>query len=672
MNLTNLFPEKDWEITRMLYQGQMRSVALCKKKIKFGDQEMTCNYPCRTDRLNERNHLCTFNRITNYFGDTYETTTCDLLFFNMLVRTNISFSAAVSDEVYNFAYYLIRLGQKSVLEHLPHPNITIASPQKLFPQISRQTLSRNFARAASLIKTKILETLRNFGNVCLAIDAGKINGNPILDVTVVHAFSPSKPLLFRAFKEFNGSTEDYIEKVKNVIDALNDMSIKVTSIVGDNVPAQKQAFNHSEISMQKKYPKTIYSIPIWFSCICHTISLMLDDVFESIDFLTELNSSTKNITKIFRSKPVVSALGVVCTSFCETRWTNEYDIYTWLMKHFDIIEKTFMNPPLNIHPYLLKIPRFPVIFYNYIPRYITVLTPVRDLITFLEGDRTPACFIYPSIQECKERLNEIISADDEHLPKIAKALLLILDERLKSHYSLMMLKVLFFLTPEGREEARKTVFSKLIVVPDSYHPEPTKTRLTSDTRAAVQTLINNFNPSDAKLVQMSQVFSNIGVQPEMLNFEADDEFFELSDFDISKTDEFTGNPNEDAIYTECITKMAEDYYRSISDDQNEILSYGCRIALSFNSWIVDPIEPRTLCNWYARNPYQFWTNAHQYNNLSEFSEFVLRLLPTIASEATVERKLWRQRVITPADRFSMSEETQLNRVTITEHMNTTS
>ena len=50
MNLTNLFPEKNWEIARMLCQGQMRSVALCKKKIKFGDQEMTCNYPCRTDR----------------------------------------------------------------------------------------------------------------------------------------------------------------------------------------------------------------------------------------------------------------------------------------------------------------------------------------------------------------------------------------------------------------------------------------------------------------------------------------------------------------------------------------------------------------------------------------------------------------------------------------------
>lgn len=37
-----------------------------------------------------------------------------------------------------------------------------------------------------------------------------------------------------------------------------------------------------------------------------------------------------------------------------------------------------------------------------------------------------------------------------------------------------------------------------------------------------------------------------------------------------------------------------------------------------------------------------------------------------------ERKLWRQRVITTSDQFLMSEETQINRVTITEYMNTTS
>lgn len=74
-----------------------------------------------------------------------------------------------------------------------------------------------------------------------------------------------------------------------------------------------------------------------------------------------------------------------------------------------------MNPPPHIHSYLKKIPNFPIIFSKYIPRYITILTPIRDLITFLEGDKSPACFVYPVIIECKNRLHEIESLEDQRL-----------------------------------------------------------------------------------------------------------------------------------------------------------------------------------------------------------------------------------------------------------------
>ena len=47
---------------------------------------------------------------------------------------------------------------------------------------------------------------------------------------------------------------------------------------------------------------------------------------------------------------------------------------------------------------LKEIPQFPFFFYNTIPKYLRILTPLHDLITFLEGDRTPACLAYPAIQ----------------------------------------------------------------------------------------------------------------------------------------------------------------------------------------------------------------------------------------------------------------------------------
>ena len=78
MTTDALFPENEWETKRMYFQGQMRTVAICKKPVTFGRRELKCGYPCRKDRPNERNHLCSFNRITNYFGDRYSTTECDL------------------------------------------------------------------------------------------------------------------------------------------------------------------------------------------------------------------------------------------------------------------------------------------------------------------------------------------------------------------------------------------------------------------------------------------------------------------------------------------------------------------------------------------------------------------------------------------------------------------
>ena len=51
-----------------------------------------------------------------------------------------------------------------------------------------------------------------------------------------------------------------------------------------------------------------------------------------------------------------------------------------------------------------------------------------------------------------------------------------LNIRLESHYGLMKLKVLYYLTPEGREDARNTTFSDLIQEPDIIHDDPQKTQ----------------------------------------------------------------------------------------------------------------------------------------------------------------------------------------------------
>lgn len=135
------------------------------------------------------------------------------------------------------------------------------------------------------------------------------------------------------------------------------------------------------------------------------------------------------IAKILRTKPVVSSLGVICPPCLAERWTNQYDIFKWLITNIKIIEEFFLNPPPSIHDNLLRIPLFPLIFYYSIPDYIQLLTPIRDLIAFLEGDRTSACYTYPAIEICKKRLYEISTNDNQTLSSCKMKLIEMLEDR---------------------------------------------------------------------------------------------------------------------------------------------------------------------------------------------------------------------------------------------------
>lgn len=663
MNRQDHFPESQWDHFRMFYQGQVRTMCRCKKKITFGATVIKCEYICRQDRPNDANHLCTFNTIRKFFNNSTNISRTEKMFFNFIVKSNISFSSAVSDTIFQFFHTLIRIGQNSILERLPKNMVVqYPSPQILFPLISRRTLSRNFNKAADQIRHERLMNFKKLQYVCLAIDAGIINKMPILDITIVHAFSYLKPLLYHAFRNFSGTTFDYIEKVKSVIQELDEMSITVTAIVGDNLPAQRQAFNHSINSMQKNNKLTIYAKPIWFSCLCHTISLALDDTFTEIEYLDNLQESTKLITKILRTKPMVASLGVICPPFCETRWTNQYDIFKWLLTNHKTIEESFLNPPPSIIDYLLRMPQFPILFYQSIPDYIQLLTPIRDLITFLEGDRTPACYAYPAIEICKSRLFDMSSNANQTLASCSAKLIEMLESRLNSHYSMKILKVLYYLIPKGRDHARETVFSAMIVQEDSQHTDTESNLTVNDSREIVNSLIEKFDATEEKYFKMEEIFSNLQDSGKEISLDSEEPDIEISDTEID-FDECQDNLDQSIVLTQCISDIAEKYSSSFTSDEKEISNYGDRISSMFISWIIDPLH-RSLGSWYGRSPYQFWKAAQEIPEYSEFADFVLRLLPIIASEATVERKLYRQRVITPPDRFSTNEQTQLNRIII--------
>ena len=69
MNHQDPFPESQWEHFRMFYQGQVRTMCRCKKKITYGTAVIKCEYICRQDRPNDVNHLCTFITMHKFFNN---------------------------------------------------------------------------------------------------------------------------------------------------------------------------------------------------------------------------------------------------------------------------------------------------------------------------------------------------------------------------------------------------------------------------------------------------------------------------------------------------------------------------------------------------------------------------------------------------------------------------
>ena len=247
----------------------------------------------------------------------------------------------------------ISLGQNSILRQLPATQkVDFLTAQVIYPKRSRQKVAKSFSEYAHNIFMEKLEKFKKQKYACLAIDAGRINGMPILDITLAHSFVETKPLLFKVFRNFSGRTECYIELVKDTIKEIMDHGIFISSIVGDNLIAQKSAFDHGSNSMQIRNLGTPYAAPFWFSCICHTLSLGLRDAMESDHSLSKFASKIKDISIIFRSKPMVATLKVICPSYCPTRWTNLYDIALWLICHSKQIEDLILNPPFPILDHL--------------------------------------------------------------------------------------------------------------------------------------------------------------------------------------------------------------------------------------------------------------------------------------------------------------------------------
>lgn len=233
---------------------------------------------------------------------------------------------------------------------------------------------------------------------------------------------------------------------------------------------------------------------------------------------------------------------------------------------------------------------------------------------------------------------------------------------------------MYYLTPVGREHARNTIYKTFLEDgQDGYHNEIKININYPKSDELIKSLIKKNESLDKRFEKSSEIFQfyskKFTIRNISLNSIEDENniTFEKIESSVLESDVISDD-SLIAEYCHCIENLARkfNYAEKIDAENNDKLI--SLLLIDWGDWIMKPITSKSLCSMMHRSPVAFWNAAKQENYLPKFAYFALKLLPLVGSEASVERKLWRQRTISPPDRSSNSEITELDRVLLSDSM----
>ena len=534
----------------------------CARTIKTPLGVVQCTYMVRKDTP-KRDHKCTFITLETYkqLGDVQESKlvsdVAKIPFTNYLidfvVDTNISFNAACSPAMTNLLRAAFVLGKKSLpseteIEKIPH--------------ISRQALTLLFKKKAQEKVEKVYTKLSGCF-VGLLLDASTDVAQGCLDICISHPVLNPKPIIVESLPSFGGTTDDYRIIVAKVIHQLRDKNIKVSGITSDNCIAQVMAINpRMETSFQYISNSLDDKGIMWVSCVCHILALGLHHFFnESI--VSDLIEGFKSLVIELRRKPIRQFLKATCIAPSNTRWNVIFLQMMWIIKHRNELLLLYDNKSLELKEYVENIrPLLTVAMQETIPKLAPLLQLVNAVTNEAQADTFQAAYTFTTIQQLKNAIevvpamiNERYNTSEIHTPikdsimEIATVLSGNIDEMYNKHSEDSLLKLMYLLTPEGRNEFRIS-FPAVIASKD---PKGTSVGCKRFNRHLeelnciikymdnLEYLINKFNSNESESTQSeekttSQESETMTTEEEEIELDNDDESSSSDDVETNEED----------------------------------------------------------------------------------------------------------------------------------------
>lgn len=260
---------------------------------------------------------------------------------------------------------------------------------------TRQALAGKFLDNAyeSIVK-KVNQELSTSIGVCLTSDGwSNVNNEPVINycgVTVDQAF-----FLECNFTKTQGHNADYIyNDIKRVI--CEHENVTVVGCCTDNTSANKNAWE----LLRDEYPDKFF-----YGCVCHALHLLAKDCIEDIPWLATLNANCREVVKIIKKSPLISAsIDVMLSDFDlnnfvlsgATRWGSvlkslkrikeNIGVLTSFVKNDEFVE---VDKVTKQKRQLLKDYFKGTSFKGHLDNAILILQPICDQIVAFQNDHRP-------------------------------------------------------------------------------------------------------------------------------------------------------------------------------------------------------------------------------------------------------------------------------------------
>ena len=341
----------------------------------------------------------------------------------------------VDDQLFrNVLIMAMHLGRK----HIGTSNMSAVLDSHL-PR--RTSFQERFICVAKMHKDLWLKEFKKEESVGVAIDAGKLGKRSYLTSSIMCATSQLKPMPLETFPNFTGTKVAYEHALSHITDFLKRFyQIDVAGFVADNLRVQWSAL----ASVLENAPEHL-AIP----CGCHTFHLCLNDARKLCPKFDKFCQNVELFSKIFSSKPVASRLGGGCPTVCLTRWTNLYDIASWIVFHVESIVDFLVSADVRevpeIHEHIEGIVK---VLFVYAPSLVSFLTAFKLLSQKLESDNIMIAQVFPYTLSALISTQEVMHQDLQPFYDILKTQM---DQRMYQTKHGYIQYALFVFTYIGRE-----------------------------------------------------------------------------------------------------------------------------------------------------------------------------------------------------------------------------